>query len=36
VGWRTLKVYEGAPHGLSMIPRYMDRFNADPLEFLRG
>jgi len=32
----TFKVYEGAPHGLSMVPQYADRFNADLLAFVRG
>ena len=32
----TLKVYEGAPHGLSMIPKYKERFNADLLAFLKS
>jgi non-heme chloroperoxidase len=30
------KVYEGAPHGLAMVPKYAERFNADLLEFARG
>jgi len=29
-----LKVYEGAPHGISST--HKDRFNADLLAFLRG
>ncbi|MFC4033198.1 alpha/beta fold hydrolase [Streptomyces polygonati] len=32
----TLKVYPGAPHGLSMVAAYKDQFNADLLEFARG
>ncbi|WUH89380.1 alpha/beta hydrolase [Streptomyces sp. NBC_00433] len=32
----TYKVYEGAPHGLAMVPKFADRFNADLLAFLRG
>jgi len=32
----TLKVYEGAPHGLMSVAPYKDRFNADLLEFLRS
>ncbi|POX57538.1 alpha/beta hydrolase [Streptomyces sp. Ru62] len=32
----TLKVYSGAPHGLSMVPEFAERFNADLLEFVRG
>ncbi|SHN08676.1 alpha/beta fold hydrolase [Actinacidiphila paucisporea] len=32
----TFKVYEGAPHGLSMVPKFADRFNTDLLAFLRG
>jgi non-heme chloroperoxidase len=30
----TLKVYPGAPHGLTMLPAYEDQFNADLLGFL--
>lgn len=30
------KVYEGAPHGLSMVPKYAERFNADLLDFARS
>lgn len=30
------KVYEGAPHGLAMVPKYADRFNADLLDFARS
>jgi non-heme chloroperoxidase len=30
----TLKVYPGAPHGLSMLPTYRDTFNSDLLAFL--
>jgi non-heme chloroperoxidase len=29
----TLKVYPGAPHGLSMVAPYKDVFNADLLAF---
>ncbi|MFG2624258.1 alpha/beta fold hydrolase [Streptomyces sp. NPDC048473] len=31
----TLKVYEGAPHGLAVVPGYKERFNKDLLEFLK-
>ncbi|MEU6596402.1 alpha/beta fold hydrolase [Streptomyces flaveolus] len=30
------KVYPGAPHGLSMVPEFAERFDADLLEFVRG
>ncbi|UGQ11878.1 alpha/beta hydrolase [Yinghuangia sp. ASG 101] len=30
------KVYPGAPHGLAMVPRFADRFNADLLAFARS
>ncbi|KAB1990729.1 alpha/beta fold hydrolase [Streptomyces triticiradicis] len=30
------KVYPGAPHGLAMVPKYAEVFNADLLEFARG
>ncbi|MER8186432.1 alpha/beta hydrolase [Kitasatospora sp. NPDC094015] len=30
------KVYPGAPHGLAMVPKYAETFNADLLEFARG
>ncbi|MFJ8731476.1 alpha/beta fold hydrolase [Streptomyces bauhiniae] len=30
------KVYPGAPHGLAMVPKFADRFNADLLEFARS
>ncbi|MEU6277167.1 alpha/beta hydrolase [Streptomyces populi] len=30
------KVYPGAPHGLAMVPKYAEVFNADLLEFVRG
>lgn len=30
------KVYEGAPHGLAMVPKYAEIFNKDLLEFARG
>ncbi|MFS4094204.1 hypothetical protein [Streptomyces sp. AF1A] len=29
-------VYEGAPHGLSMVPEFAGRFDADLLAFARG
>ncbi|WNI19435.1 alpha/beta fold hydrolase [Actinacidiphila sp. ITFR-21] len=32
----TLKVYPGAPHGLSMVAPYRDEFNADLLAFARS
>lgn len=32
----TLKVYPGAPHGLSAVGPYKDDFNADLLAFLNG
>jgi non-heme chloroperoxidase len=32
----TLKVYPGAPHGLSMVAPFADEFNADLLAFARG
>jgi non-heme chloroperoxidase len=32
----TFKVHPGAPHGLSMVPEFADRFNADLLAFARG
>ncbi|WP_329180393.1 alpha/beta fold hydrolase [Streptomyces sp. NBC_01477] len=32
----TFKVYPGAPHGLSMVPKFAGRFNADLLEFARS
>jgi non-heme chloroperoxidase len=32
----TLKVYQGAPHGLSMLPKYKDQFNADLLAYLKS
>jgi non-heme chloroperoxidase len=32
----TLKVYPGAPHGLSMVAAYKDEFNADLTAFARG
>lgn len=32
----TFKAYPGAPHGLSMVPEFAERFNADLLEFARG
>ncbi|MGW9029913.1 alpha/beta fold hydrolase [Streptomyces sp. NPDC055722] len=30
------KVYEGAPHGLAMVPKFAERFNADLLDFVRS
>ncbi|MFE0508748.1 alpha/beta fold hydrolase [Streptomyces sp. NPDC058964] len=30
------KVYEGAPHGLAMVPKYAETFNKDLLEFARS
>ncbi|QHC23771.1 alpha/beta fold hydrolase [Streptomyces sp. GS7] len=30
------KIYAGAPHGLSMVPEFAERLNADLLEFARG
>ena len=32
----TLKVYEGAPHGLAMVPKFAEPFNADLLAFING
>src|SRR5690606_34236832 len=32
----TLKVYEGASHGLAMVPGHKERFIGDLLEFLRS
>ncbi|MET7542708.1 alpha/beta fold hydrolase [Streptomyces sp. NPDC055059] len=32
----TFKVYEGAPHGLSMVPKFAGQFNTDLLAFARG
>jgi non-heme chloroperoxidase len=32
----TLKVYEGAPHGLAMVPPVKDVFDADLLAFARS
>lgn len=32
----TFKVYSGAPHGLSMVPEFAERFNNDLLGFARG
>ncbi|MFE4795887.1 alpha/beta fold hydrolase [Streptomyces sp. NPDC057908] len=31
----TLKVYEGGPHGIAVVPGYKERFNKDLLEFLK-
>ncbi|WP_030673728.1 alpha/beta fold hydrolase [Streptomyces cellulosae] len=36
VGDAVYKVYQGAPHGLSMVPEFAERFNADLLDFARG
>ncbi|MFF2520736.1 alpha/beta fold hydrolase [Streptomyces liangshanensis] len=30
------KVYEGAPHGLAMVPKFAERFNKDLLDFARS
>ncbi|MEU6013152.1 alpha/beta hydrolase [Streptomyces sp. NPDC047515] len=30
----TLKVYEGGPHGIALVPGYKEKFNKDLLEFL--
>ncbi|HLG75504.1 MAG TPA: alpha/beta hydrolase [Ktedonobacteraceae bacterium] len=32
----TLRIYDGAPHGLTLIPKYKNRFNDDLLAFLKG
>ena len=32
----TLKIYEGAPHGLTVVPGFKERFNMDLLDFLKG
>ncbi|WP_327287302.1 alpha/beta fold hydrolase [Streptomyces sp. NBC_01198] len=32
----TYKVYPGAPHGMAMVPKYAEKFNADLLEFARS
>ena len=32
----TLKVYEGAPHGLAVVPGFKERFNEDLLDFLKS
>ncbi|WP_043662911.1 alpha/beta fold hydrolase [Streptomyces xylophagus] len=32
----TYKVYPGAPHGLAMVPKFAEQFNADLLDFARG
>ncbi|MFE4333824.1 alpha/beta fold hydrolase [Streptomyces sp. NPDC056831] len=32
----TFKAYSGAPHGLSMVPEFAERFNNDLLGFARG
>lgn len=32
----TLKVYEGAPHGLAVVPGFKERFNQDLLDFLES
>ncbi|MER5848647.1 alpha/beta hydrolase [Streptomyces sp. NPDC002012] len=31
----TLKVYEGGPHGIAVVPGYKEKFNKDLLEFLK-
>jgi non-heme chloroperoxidase len=31
-----LKVYEGGPHGLAMVPGYKEQFNQDLLDFLKS
>ncbi|MFD9606387.1 alpha/beta fold hydrolase [Streptomyces sp. NPDC059970] len=31
----TLKVYEGGPHGIAVVPGYKERFDKDLLEFLK-
>lgn len=31
-----LKVYPGAPHGLSVVPGFKEQFNEDLLDFLKG
>ena len=36
VAGATLKVYPGAPHGLSMVDPYQDVFNADLLAFVKS
>lgn len=30
------KIYQGAPHGLAMVPKFAEQFNADLLEFARS
>ena len=32
----TLKIYEGAPHGLAVVPGFKERFNQDLLDFLKS
>jgi non-heme chloroperoxidase len=32
----TLKMYEGAPHGMAMVPGFKERFNQDLLDFLKS
>jgi non-heme chloroperoxidase len=32
----VLKVYEGASHGIAMVPGDKERFNADLLDFLKS
>jgi len=32
----TLKVYEGGPHGLAVVPGFKERFNEDLLDFLKS
>lgn len=31
----TLHIYDGAPHGLTLVPKYKNRFNDDLLAFLK-
>ena len=32
----TLKIYEGAPHGMAVVPGFKERFNEDLLDFLKS
>ncbi|WP_034263617.1 alpha/beta fold hydrolase [Actinospica robiniae] len=32
----TLKIYEGAPHGLTVVPGFKERFNEDLMDFLKS
>jgi non-heme chloroperoxidase len=32
----TLKIYQGAPHGLSLVPGFKEQFNQDLLDFLKS